>query len=97
MHSRRIGLVFTAAVLTAGQLFAQSDPCLRRTIAVNVLTDQGKVVSDLATDNFKVSFDHKPAQVLSVTFDVLPRRVMIVLDASGSMIAEQSDWDFDLR
>jgi hypothetical protein len=85
-------IVTLAAVLAATPLRGQGDPCLRRTVPVNVLTAKGEMVAGLTPENFKASFHRKPVKIVSVTEDKAPRRVVIVLDSSGSMITQRHDW-----
>ena len=72
---------------------AVENPCLERAIAVSVLTSDGKPVKGLGLENFRCKVNRRPVDVLSVTCDTGPRRVVIVLDASGS---EGDNWKFEL-
>jgi hypothetical protein len=87
-------LVFAIAVILASSvsLQAQSDPCLRRTIAVNLFDHEKQFDSEISPDNFQASMPHEKITVLSVTAS-RPSRVVIVLDASGSMTSDKSDWN----
>ena len=75
------------AVLLAGsgtQVSAETDPCLD--LPANVYTERGDAVTVLYTaTNFKASVAGKPIQVAAATYDSGPRRIVIVLDVSGSM------------
>jgi hypothetical protein len=75
-------------VLVAGfvtQVPAQTDPCLDRTIPVNVYTKGGEPVTALTAANFKASIKGKPIVVTATTYDRGPRSIVILIDVSGSM------------
>jgi len=67
------------------QALAQTDPCLDRTIPVNVYTERGEAFTPPTAASFQASMGGKPVRVTSVTLDTGPRRVVILLDVSGSM------------
>ena len=92
MRARRIVVALVFVLLGARGVRAQADSCLRRSVPVNVVNDQGQIVTGLTENNFIGSMHHQPVKILSVTQDDSPRRVVIVLDASGSMISEGSAW-----
>lgn len=71
---------------------AQQDPCLDRTVAVNVLMEKGESVKGLTEQSFRAEFQHKTVQVVSAKRGIAPRRIVIVLDSSGSMI-QSPEWD----
>jgi hypothetical protein len=52
---------------------------------MNVITREGQIVTKLDGSQFVGYFRHKPLQILAITEDRRPRRVFILLDASGSM------------
>jgi len=87
--------IVAAMVVSATPLFAQIDSCLHRSIAVNVLDNQGDPVPDLTTENFQASIRHQPITILSVTQSSAPR-VVIVLDASDTLLGEGSEWEFSI-
>ncbi len=92
MYAQRLALVFIAVLFPAGRACAQINPCLARTVPVNVTNERGTAISGLTADNFKGSVHHKPIKIISVTPDDAPHRVLIVLDASGSMTGEIRKW-----
>lgn len=76
------------AVLVVGfltQVPAQTDPCLDRTIPANVYAKGGDAVTNLAAANFKASIKGKPILVTAASYDRGPRRIVILIDVSGSM------------
>jgi hypothetical protein len=72
---------------------AQQDSCLDRTFAVNVLTEKGESVNGLTAKNFRAKYQHETVQIVSAMHDTAPRRIVIVLDASGTMY-QDSQWGF---
>jgi len=92
MRWRGIVLVLAAGVIAVRPLHGQGDSCLHRTVPVNVLTAKGETVTGLTPENFKASFHRKAVKIVSVTQDEAPRRVMIVLDSSRSMMSQRHEW-----
>lgn len=93
--STALRLTFVAVLLFWGapSLPAQDDPCTTRTVPVTVVDKQGNLVAGLTVANFRGNFRGKPVEILSVTPDTRPRRIVIVLDASGSMMGpEPGSW-----
>lgn len=87
--------VLIVLVLTASRflLRAQQDPCLTRTIPVNVTTNDYRAISGLTPANFRGKFRGKPVEIVSVKYDTGPRRVVILMDASNSM---EDRWDAEV-
>ena len=65
----------------------------RRTLAVNVLDEQGNQVSGLTAANFRAEFRGQPVEILSAALDTQPRRIVLLLDTSGSMAARVGKWE----
>lgn len=80
------------AVLVMGTLFgpsvlqSQEDTCLKRTIELSLVNSKGQVVKDSDPSMFAATYRGKSVRILSVAQDHGPRRVVILLDASGSMM-----------
>src|SRR5947209_16303018 len=93
--------VVLPCIMTAGLLLealAQETPCLRRTVMASVLTLAGQPVASVPTSSFKGEFRGKPVRILSATRDLGPRRIVVLLDASGSMAGlTKGKWDLVLR
>jgi von Willebrand factor type A domain len=92
MRAGRAFQTVAAMLVSASPLVAQTDPCLRRSVPINVLTAKGETVTGLTPENFKASFHRKAVKIVSVTPDGAPRRVMIVLDSSRSMMSQSDEW-----
>jgi len=78
-------LVIVLVVMVSGPSQAQQDSCLHRTIAVNVLSEDVHTIEGLSTQNFRGKVRGHTVKIVSVNRDSGPRRIVIVLDASGSM------------
>ncbi len=68
-------------------------PQERRTMAVNVLGQNGRQVQNLSPANFRGKTGRKDVKIVSVTLDNQPRRIVILLDVSGSMTSQKGRWD----
>jgi hypothetical protein len=55
------------------------------TIIVNVLDRNGNPLRDLTKDSFQVKINKQPVTVLSASYEIAPRRIVVLLDMSGSM------------
>lgn len=79
--------VFVAAWL-AIQMAAQTNSCIDRAIPVNVYTERGDAVKTLTAGNFKANISGKRIQVTAASYESIPRRIVILIDVSGSMAKE---------
>jgi Mg-chelatase subunit ChlD len=75
--------IFISWMAAPGQ--TQQPPCLRRSVPVHVLDAKGQPVRALEASSFQAEFRGQPVRIVSSTPDEGPRRIVIVLDASGSM------------
>lgn len=64
---------------------SQEASCLRRTLALTLADSQGTPVSGLSATDLKPKFHVSPIRVLSLVPDDRPHRIVILIDASGSM------------
>lgn len=62
--------------------------CLQRTVIANVVDDRGITPADLTRENFKITYKGQTANPLNVAYTKGPRRVMVLLDVSGSMSSQ---------
>lgn len=67
---------------------AQETDCSTRTLPISVRDAQGIPIHGLQPSDFEAKIHGKPAQILSITPDMRPHRVVILLDTSGSMAGE---------
>jgi hypothetical protein len=97
MAFRRSALCSLAYFLLAVSAQAQDDSCLRRTIPISVIEKTGSPATGLVAGDLRGVFRRKPVHILSATQDIRPRRIIILLDASGSMMTEnQAKWQLAL-
>jgi len=95
-HTLVLSCIVTAGLLL--EALAQETPCLRRTVMASVLTTAGQPVASVPASSFKGEFRGKPVRILSATRDLGPRRIVVLLDASGSMAGlTKGKWDRVLR
>ena len=57
-------------------------------VLVNVVDLHGNVVRDLTKSDFRVRINGNPALISDAQYNVAPRRIVVVLDMSGSMAGE---------
>lgn len=82
----RVGvLVMGTMLFRPSVLHSQEDACLRRTIELSLVNSKGQIINDLNPSEFAAIYRGKPVRILSIAQDHGPRRVVILLDASGSM------------
>jgi len=79
------GLLILLIPLVAWDALGQESPCSTRSILVNVVDQEGRPVQDLRGDNFRAKYHGHPVHILSASLDAQPRRIVLLLDASGSM------------
>jgi len=70
----------------------QTDPCLQRTVAVSVVDTAAKPVTGLTPQDFHAEMKGKRVPILSAMPDESSHRVLIVLDASKSMVEDEKEW-----
>ena len=95
-RERRVSVGLLACALAwlatlAVPLPAQPDPCLNRVIAVNVLAQNGLLIEGLSAQNFQGKLHGREVEILSAAPFFGPHRVVLVLDASGSMTGVWKD------
>jgi hypothetical protein len=83
-------IVFAGAALQA----QTADTCQTRNVVVNVRDKSGKLIVGLPPEAFRVTLHGQTLKVLSSKVEIAPRRVVLVLDASGSMTGDQGSWYF---
>jgi hypothetical protein len=71
---------------------AQEDPCLTRTLMVNVFDGAGNPVKTLGKANFRAALRKQEVSIASVTYDTVPRRIVLLLDRNRSMVTVRAKW-----
>lgn len=74
-------------LLVAATLSAAEPTCMERTLPVTVKSKDNKLAKGLTTHDFRAEFQGQPMKVLSVEHDSGPRRIVVILDVSGSAAA----------
>jgi hypothetical protein len=92
MMSRAAKFLLVSLLLTlATSCLAQAAPATTRSILVNVFDSTGRPVPGLSKESFRVSINGNPVPVVDAKFSVSPRRIVLLLDMSGSMTGERDD------
>ena len=90
-------VLVVGVALDAPAQVCSPDAPLRRTLAVNVLDQQGNLVRGLTASDFRGEFRGQPVKIVSATPDTNPRRIVVLLDASASMTGNRNHWELGLR
>ena len=85
LRSHKAGLILCVIAAATSNLNAQGDDCSKRTVAVNVRDKSGQLVAGLLPSSFRAREEGHPLNVLKARIDVGPRRVVLAVDASGSI------------
>jgi hypothetical protein len=86
-------VLFAEVLLIASTLLAQSSQSHSRSssLLVNVIDRKGDAVRKLAKDSFRVKVNGQLAEIRDVSYSLAPRRMVALLDMSGSMAGESGD------
>jgi len=71
---------------------AGEESCARRTVPVVVLDGTARPRGGLTPSDFRAEVKGKPIQIVSVSLDSSPHRIVVVLDSSGSMNMDEDEW-----
>jgi hypothetical protein len=82
-----IALLFVTS-LNLANLAGQDGGCTRRAIPVGVTDRQWNLVQGLSAVNFRGKLRGHEVEIVSASIDMSPRRIVLLLDASGSMMGE---------
>jgi hypothetical protein len=91
MACRRNPIV-VVLILFGIRLFAQTGPCLRRSLSVNILMPQGTMAPTLTAGELRATVGKEPVKILSVLPDDPPHRIIVLLDSSGSVLSTPLVW-----
>lgn len=77
---------------------AAGSDCSSATVLLNVVDRNLNIARDLRAEDIKVEVDGKRVPILSLSLDTHPRRIVLMLDSSGSLAAspQQSKWGIGL-
>jgi hypothetical protein len=88
----RCGIAFPVFILLGVASFAQSAPCTHRTIFTSVADRNFAPIQGLQPSDFVGEFRGKPVRILSVGPNGQRQRIVILLDASGSVSSDREVW-----
>lgn len=78
--------ILTGLSLLCSAVAQESSPLPdARSLVVNVLDQHGIAIRDLTKENFLLRLNGKPTVLLAAKYSLAPRRVVVLLDRSGSM------------
>lgn len=80
------------ALLAAAPVRAQEDACRRRSLMASVIDAKGNPVPGLGREDFSARFRGKPVNITFAELDTHTRRIVILLDASPSMLEPSGKW-----
>jgi len=83
--------LFFVTGLNLTNLAGQDGGCTSRIVPVSVVDREWNLVRGLSAANFRGKLHGHDVQILSASIDTSPRRIVLVLDASGSMM--ENEWD----
>jgi hypothetical protein len=94
------GLALTAATILELSSWADDDACLHRTVSLTAADRELAPIPDLRPEDFRGEFRGKPVKIRSIVADERPHRIVIILDASGSIgppphTSSQSAWPLE--
>jgi VWA domain containing CoxE-like protein len=78
-------LLLLALLAIAPPAWAQGDTCLHRTLPLGIDVPRGFADTQIPIADFQGKLRGKPVKILSVVPDQRPHRIVMLIDASGSM------------
>lgn len=82
---------FVVLGLCTTAVAAQDPSCRRRTLPVALRDEQNLPIQNLSISDLQARAHGKPVKLLSISPDPRPHRVVLILDASGSMGSTQGE------
>jgi Mg-chelatase subunit ChlD len=82
---------FSILALCTIAIAAQDSSCLRRALPVALRGEQNLPIQNVSVDDLQARIHGKPVKILSISPDTRPHRVVLILDASGSMGSTQGE------
>lgn len=87
-YSVKVLFLFAALSAVSHLAYPQAVPGVKsRSILVSVVDSHGNAVRNLNEKEFRVRIGGKPTPVLKASYSLAPRRIVVMLDMSGSMTA----------
>jgi hypothetical protein len=82
---------FSIFTLCTTAIAAQDSSCLRRTLPVALRDEQNLPIQNISVADLQARVHGKPVKILSLAPDPRPHRLVLILDASGSMGSTQGE------
>jgi hypothetical protein len=92
----KVWLPIITLLMLASSVFAEDATGSRRAVhslIVSVFDTRGIAIRDLTKQNFHVRLNGKPVVVLNARYSTTPRRFVVLLDMSRSMIDDDAKWN----
>ncbi len=84
------GRLCTLSLLVPSLAAQSENACLQPALIVNVVGNNGSLPGDLKKDDFRVTYHGRGVTVTNLNYTEGPRRVIILLDTSGSMSGQST-------
>jgi hypothetical protein len=88
MNLRKATTVFAVAASMVASAWGQSDRCLDRTLPLGIISWNGSPLPGLGPQAFEASATGVGIKVSSLRLDQEPRRILLLMDISGSFLAK---------
>jgi hypothetical protein len=94
MNLPRVAAISLAVIASVAPAGGQSGNCLERIIPLSIVSKDGSPLPNIGPSTFTGSTQGGAVKINSVILDLQPRRVLLLLDVSGSF-DRMSDWHTD--
>lgn len=91
-----ISLCICGLVLLSSCLRAAATDCSTPNILLSIIDSDPGIQPGLRADDLKVEVDHRQSQILNLSLDTNPRRIVLMVDTSGSMAPPGRGWGLTL-
>ncbi|MGB6247536.1 MAG: VWA domain-containing protein [Terriglobales bacterium] len=90
----KVSLVYASILIAFLSVSPAQSPPNQPSLLVNVLDRNGHPIQDLSRDSFRVKVNGHPTALLDAHYSLGPRRIVVLLDMSGSMrgVTDNKKW-----
>jgi Mg-chelatase subunit ChlD len=88
--ARQVALAGLALALTAARLAPQENPCLTRTLAVNVINSEDESIKGLTATSFRGKFEGHDVEIISAATETSAHRIVFLVDTSAAMFRDEA-------
>lgn len=85
MSARLVVVLMALLLVFSGPARAQENECRQRIVPIHVSTRDGVAPPELTNARFQATYANKPVRVIAVGEEQKPHRLIVLLDASGSV------------